>query len=459
MRDSKMTNEKGMRVLSPTGILGYGFPAASFERGIGREPDYIAVDAGSTDPGPYYLGSGKLLVGADNIRRDLRIILPPAVENNIPVIIGSAGGAGTAEHLSQVEAIIGQIASENRLNFRLGTIKADIGKDRVLESFDAGRITATAAAPGLRREDIMESTEIVAQMGHEPIIEALERGCEVILCGRCYDPSAFAAGPIKTGFGWGLAYHMGKILECAAIAAVPGSGRDCVLGTIAGDHFRLEALNDERRFTVASTSAHSLYEKSDPYRLPGPGGAIDLTQTHFEAVNDRVVKVSGSRFVPTDEYMIKLEGAKPQGHRTVSIAGVRDPILIETIDDVIASVQNEAEENFAEHKDKFQLVFHVYGKDGVMGVREPVKDVLSHELGLVMEVIAETRGLSESVCSFVRSTFLHYGYPGRVSTAGNLAFLHSPSDIYCGRVYGFSIYHLMPVDHPEELFPVKVREL
>ncbi|MDH5173295.1 MAG: 3-methylaspartate ammonia-lyase, partial [Gammaproteobacteria bacterium] len=46
-------------VLSPTAILGYGFPAASFERGLACNPDLIAVDAGSADPGPYYLGSGK----------------------------------------------------------------------------------------------------------------------------------------------------------------------------------------------------------------------------------------------------------------------------------------------------------------------------------------------------------------------------------------------------------------
>ena len=44
-----------LRVLSPTAILGYGFPAASFEEGLKREPHVIAVDAGSTDPGPYYL--------------------------------------------------------------------------------------------------------------------------------------------------------------------------------------------------------------------------------------------------------------------------------------------------------------------------------------------------------------------------------------------------------------------
>ena len=46
------------KILSPSGILGYGFPESSFRLGVALKPDLIACDAGSTDPGPYYLGSG-----------------------------------------------------------------------------------------------------------------------------------------------------------------------------------------------------------------------------------------------------------------------------------------------------------------------------------------------------------------------------------------------------------------
>ena len=46
------------KILSPTGILGYGFPESSFRIGVAQKPDLIACDGGSTDPGPYYLGSG-----------------------------------------------------------------------------------------------------------------------------------------------------------------------------------------------------------------------------------------------------------------------------------------------------------------------------------------------------------------------------------------------------------------
>jgi hypothetical protein len=39
-------------VLSPTGIVGYGFPERSFEAGLEAGPQVIGCDGGSTDQGP-----------------------------------------------------------------------------------------------------------------------------------------------------------------------------------------------------------------------------------------------------------------------------------------------------------------------------------------------------------------------------------------------------------------------
>ena len=44
------------RLLSTSGILGYGFPEPSLMAGMERKPDAIGVDGGSVDPGPHYLG-------------------------------------------------------------------------------------------------------------------------------------------------------------------------------------------------------------------------------------------------------------------------------------------------------------------------------------------------------------------------------------------------------------------
>lgn len=72
-----------------------------------------------------------------------------------------------------------------------------------------------------------------------------------------------------------------------------------------------------------------------------------------------------------------------------------------------------------------------------------------------MEAISPTQEQADTLVSVTRSTLLHYGYPGRISTAGNLAFPFSPSDIRAGDVYGFSIYHLMQVDDPAG-FPLEM---
>ena len=105
-----------------------------------------------------------------------------------------------------------------------------------------------------------------------------------------------------------------------------------------------------------------------------------------------------------------------------------------------------------------QINFYHYGKDAVMGYLEPTP-VAGHEIGLMFEVIASTQEMANAVCASVRSTYLHYGYPGRKSTAGNLAFPFAPSDVPFGPVYAFSVYHLMHVDDPLAFFPMEIKEV
>ncbi|MCL2392772.1 MAG: 3-methylaspartate ammonia-lyase, partial [Oscillospiraceae bacterium] len=100
------------RILSTTAILGYGFPVASFEEGMKRNPHLIAVDAGSTDPGPYYLGAGVSFTDRGAVKRDLEYMIKAGVEKGIPVCIGTAGGSGGKPHLDWNREIIEEIARE-----------------------------------------------------------------------------------------------------------------------------------------------------------------------------------------------------------------------------------------------------------------------------------------------------------------------------------------------------------
>lgn len=448
------------RVLSPTAILGYGFPEASFRRGLERKPDLIGVDAGSTDPGPYYLGAGKSFTDRAFVKRDLRYLLTAGRDLGIPVVIGSAGGSGATPHLEWCRQIILEIAREEGLRFDLGIIPADVPKAVVRQALAEGRIKPLTFVPELTADLIEQSTAIVAQMGLRPLQAALARGCQVVLAGRCYDPAVFAALPIMRGFPVGPALHMGKILECAAIAATPGSGADCALGILREDSFILEPLSEQRRFTCESAAAHTLYEKSDPSRLPGPGGLLDLTECVFTQIDDRRVEVRGSRFLPAPTPDVKLEGVRPTGFRSISIAGTRDPIMVAKIEQILPEVERQVRAMMSRDRLEGRIFFHVYGKNGVMGPLEPLPpaQMHPHELCLIIDAVGPTQEQADTLCSVTRSTLLHYGYEGRISTAGNLAFPFSPSDIRMGQVFEFSIYHLMEADE-EQLFPCTVEKV
>lgn len=444
------------RILSTTAILGYGFPKESFDEGMKRKPDLIAVDAGSTDPGPFYLGEGVSFTDRGAVKRDLEIMICAGVKENIPVVIGTAGGSGAKPHLEWCADIIREIAKEHDLHFKVAMIHADMDKEEMKKALTEGKISPLEPAPQLTVEDIDATTNIVGQMGIEPIMKALDSGVQVVLAGRAYDPTVFAAPAIRKGYDKGLAIHLGKILECASICAVPGSGSDCMFGYLGEDYFRVEPLSSARKCTTLSVAAHTLYEKTNPYILPGPGGHLDLAETTFEQDSENTVKVKGTRYVTAPQYTIKLEGAKCIGYRTVSVAGTRDPIMISKIDDIVEGVRARVADNYRDKGYKYNLNFTIYGKNGVMGDLEPVKDAHPHELGIVIEVVADTQEQADTICASARSTMLHYGYEGRRATAGNLAFPFSPSDFHAGRVYVFSMYHIIEVEDPTSLFPIDI---
>lgn len=444
---------KELRLLSTTAILGYGFPLESFRRGMALRPSVIAADAGSSDPGPAYLGMGKSFVDEGAVRRDLEIMIAAGMAQRVPVVIGTAGGSGAKVHVEWCMKIIRGICKARRLRPRVAVIHSDVSKATVLRALRQRRIEPLSFVPPLTEQAVRSTTRIVAQIGVEPLVEALRQPVDIVVAGRCYDPAVFAALAVRDGYDKGLALHLGKILECAAIAATPGSGRDCVMGILRKDHFVLRTLSRQRRFTVASVAAHTLYEKSHPYILPGPGGHLDLSRTTFREVRDGVVEVRGSRFVPAPDYMVKLEGARRVGYRTIAICGIRDRIMISKLPEIFPALREAVANNFGDLP--YKLNFRVYGVDGVMGPLEPQAGCTGHEVGLVIDAVAATQAQANTICGFVRSTALHYGYPGRIATAGNLAFPFSPSDLEVGPVYEFSLYHLMKIEDPQKLFKVR----
>jgi hypothetical protein len=445
------------RMLSTSGLLGYGFPEASLDAGMKREPHMIGVDGGSTDPGPYYLGSGKCVNSRMSMKRDLRLMLIAARRARIPLVIGSCGGAGGEPHLQTVVAIVREIAREDALHFRLAVVHGEQDKRWVKEQLKAGRVKALRNVPPLDDGAIDRATRIVGMMGPEPFQKALDAGAEVVLAGRSSDPAPWTGCATRAGMPPAPSWYAGKMLECGATASLP-KGHDCLLATVDRDGgCTVEAMNPIRFCTPFSVANHSLHENATPCFHVEPGGLLDTAECRFDAVSDRAVRVSGMTW-QRNPYTVKLEGAELAGYRAITICGTRDPLLIDTIDDFLESVRENVRvkaEAFGVAPDQYRLVIRSYGATGVMAGWEPVKKTRSHELGFVVEVVAATQETANAVLSISRVQMLHVDFPGRLCKEGNMAFPYSPSDIETAPAYRFNVFHTVAINDPCAPFPIE----
>jgi hypothetical protein len=224
------------------------------------------------------------------------------------------------------------------------SVYSSIPKSLVSQRLDASLITPCGTCvPPLLPFHIDAVPVIVAQMGPEPLLDAMlaHPDFSIMIAGRAYDPApyiAFAAFASHTTFNdttsleaqrlWGGFAHMGKILECGGACAVPKTNGACA--TVYEDgSFDVVPLDKKSRCTAISVAAHTLYEKSRPDILFGPGGSLDLNGMETEVVGDgRNVRVRGGIFrFERDEgraYTVKLEGAEVVGWRTQFMGSFKD---------------------------------------------------------------------------------------------------------------------------------------
>ena len=265
-----------LRLYSPTGLLGYGYQDDSFRRAMERSPDLIAVDGGSTDPGPNYMGMGKAFVGRDAAKRDLKNMLIAGHDRNVPVIVGTSGGAGGDPHLQWTREIVEEIARENGLHFKMALIHSEQSKEYVAEKLEQGKVEPLWPMGPLDSETVERSTRIVGMAGVEPYIEALSEGAQVILAGRSDDAAIFAALPIKEEFDPALGWMAGKLLECGAACTEPRGkyGSEGVMVSLRGDHLLVEAPHPGLQCTPTSLGTFFLHENESPVHHTEPSGVL-----------------------------------------------------------------------------------------------------------------------------------------------------------------------------------------
>ena len=449
-----------LKILTPVGMLGYGFNLDHFWDGVGAGADAIVIDSGSTDNGPQELALGKRTCSRSAYLRDLEPMLEAVATRKIPLLVGSAGGTGTNAQVDFMIDLVREIAAAKGHRFKAAAIYADVPKALVRRRFAEGRIAPCGPVPPLTEADIDDAVNIVAQMGVEPFSKALDEApdLDVIIAGRAYDPAPYAALCLRRGFDPGVAWHMGKIMECGGVCAEPKGG--VILATIRADSFDL----------VPMTPGFPLHPpvRRRPYPLrEDPGGPAGWSRRRARPERrdlrapGRAHRAGPRQRVPARALRGQARGRQDRGAPQPSfIGGVRDPILIGQIDFYLEQVRNYALGHHpALRSGEAQLIFHVYGKNGVMGELEPLKDVTPHEVCILGEAIAPTQELASAICSTARIAALHAPYPGQLATGGNMAFPLTPLENEIGPVCAFNLYHLMEVDSPTDMFPIRYLEI
>jgi hypothetical protein len=457
--------EKEIRVLAGTAVMGSGFLESSLNEGLRRLPHFIGCDAGSTDPGPHYLGAGEAVFSRDAVKRDMRLLLLGARKLKVPLLIGSAGTSGGDVHLDWAYGILKEIAAEESLQFKLALIHAEQDKDYLKKRLAEGRIKPLLNAPHFDDAVIDRSSRIVGMMGAEPFVRALDAGADVVLAGRASDTAIYAAIPVHCGFPEGLAWHAAKILECGTGAVVSRKTPDCMMATIRHDHCVVEPLDPTLECTPQSVAAHALYENGDPFKLIECTGTLDITNAKYEVDGDRSVRITRSAFIPAKKYTVKLEGAEFAGYQNVIIGGVRDPFIIGQIDDWTVRLREKIQMRVTSvHADKLKpadyvIGIRIYGKNGVMGALEPVKEIRSHEICLVIEITAPTQEFANSIASMTRHQALHLPIKQWSGMMTTMACPYNPAYLKRGPIYRFNVNHVVEPDDPCEMFPMELVQI
>ena len=432
-----------MRMMS-IGLVGAGFSYRGFKAGLDRQPHFIASDAGTSDLGPLQLGTGSF--NYRGTKQDLGTLIEGARSIGAPFIMGSAGTAGGDVQVDAVADIVRDIARNKGLSFRLALLRCEVDKSYVKTKLAEGMVAPMGPVPALTAEAVDRSAHVVAMMGVEPFTEALEAGADVIVGGRCTDPAIFAGPPLRAGFHQGLAWHAARTMDKGPLMTTPVQEGSCAFITLRADHFVAEPTKAGVVSTPRTVAAVSLYENADPYETVLPSGTLDITNARFEAIDERSVRVSGAEFRPTDRYTVKLEGAAPVGYRSIQIIAARDPALIEHIDEFYAQVRAAAERNLeiaGIERGSYTVRFRTYGRDGVMGPNEPLRHRPAHEVGILIEGVAAEQSTATAAVARHAAVAGHVEFPGKLTTAGNVAQPFPGGAIPAGEVYEWSVWHIL----------------
>jgi hypothetical protein len=445
-------NEPSIRVLVPAGVLGWGVSADELEAGLALKPHAIALDAGSTDSGPAYLATGRTKYGRRSIKRDLSLVMDARRRAGIPLLIGSCGTSGCDMAVDQTLEVVMEVAREQGEAPRIAVIYSEQGKEDLKARSAGGKVTPLAPAGPLSDASLDACNHIVALLGPEPYMAAIAAGADIVLGGRTTDTAVLAAIPLMRGVHAGAAWHAAKIAECGGLCSINPTNPG-VMMSIDRHGFTIEPLSPQNRCTPETVSAHMLYENSDPFRLVEPGGVLDVTDAQYRALDERRVRVTGSRW-ETKPYTLKLEGAGGGPFQTIMLIGIEDPAVLEDVDGFLErmarGLRDRVNRTLGAEAAAIDISLRPYGWNAVSGRPAGGNAAPPREIGLMFIATAPTQAMATEAARVCNPLFFHF--PVREGTEiPSYAFPFSPAEIERGQVFEFHLNHVVHTSSPLEL--------
>lgn len=447
------------RVLVPTGALGITFDRAALARGIAARPDIIALDGGSTDSGPFSLGSGTSKYSRAATKSEWRDLMLARAEAGVPLVIGSSGTCGTDATVDWMFDITREIAAELGQRVKVARLYSSQPADRVTKALAAGRVQPLSPAPPISPETLATMRNIVALAGAEQVQAALATGADIVIAGRTTDTAIISALPLARGEHAGAAWHGAKVGECGALCTTNPTG-GVVLLEFDRDGFTVEPMVEGAFCTPDSVSAHMLYENSDPFILYEPGGHLDVTAARYGALDQRRVRVTGSKWVP-GRYTVKLEGASLVGYQTSILAVLRDSRYVANAqrwaDELHGYLTDQIARRMALGAEDYSLEFRLIGMNSALGDMEN-RQGAPVEVGVLGLITAPTAELAEEIGKLINPYVLHYPLT-KDEELPTFAFPYSPAQSERGPFYEFALNHIMELEHPMQAFRLEVSEV
>ncbi len=446
-----------VRILVPSGALGLSYDEDALSRGLELKPDLIAIDGGSTDSGPAYLGQGISKYARSSTKIEWKGLMRARAQAGVPLVIGTAGTCGTDSTVDWMLDITKEIAAELGQNLKIAVLRSSQSTADVSRAFEDGRIDDLPGAPHVTTRDIEACTNIVALAGTEQISAALSTGADVVIAGRTTDTGTLAALPIEKGCHPGGAWHGAKIAECGALCSTdPQSG--VIKMEFDEEGFTVTPLGDRARATPHTVSAHMLYENADPFILTEPGGHLDVTEAKYVASDDRSVRVTGARWVPSPTYKVKLEGARLAGYQTVLMALLRDPRYVAAAPswarDIEETCHAKAVARLGDDARAARIELRLIGQNATLGGHEKISE-LPREIGVMGIVTAPTQALASEIGKLLNPYLLHHPLTSDEELP-TFAFPFSPAEMDRGPIYEFVLHHVMELSDPMEAFRLDV---